>query len=556
MDRKVLSRLMICGSMLLTLAACSQDELAGQNEKLPEGAYPVEIGSVTVTGVSDGAQTRMAEDATDGTSSTFSSGDVIKVKLAGSLSDGTAYSSTGDYTVSSSLTAVTATTPAYWQSTNSGTVTAWFPADENITLSDQKTNLKYVVKTTAGNTVSYNSSTSLTFSHQLAKMSISITGDQADNVSSVELYSYTSCTNTEGTVSGSAEGWISMKKSVYTNTETGTRWEANVVPGYAITKVRINGSYEGKIASITPETGKLYSVEVEAYTKQAEIDLSTLKEAYVISDSKNYYFTGTGSYPIQVSGSGIVPTIYLNGVIMTVAGNNAIDIKGTANVGIVVSGSSNTVTSTTGAGIFVAEGSTVNISADGKDNVLKVTGGEGNSGIGGYISNVNTGACADCGNINISNITLYAESLDDSDYGFASPGIGSTGNASCQSITIDNAIVYAYASSDAYLYSAPAIGNGCPREDFETLPTIKISNSTIYAYRGEENEELSSGTNNADYIGWPDETDTDNSPANSSISVGTGGSVTSSTIYCYTGVDDTSVDKTVVYDANGNATTN
>lgn len=548
MDRKVLSRLMIGGSMLLMLASCSQDELTEQSGKLPEGAYPVEIGSVTVTGVSDGTQTRMVEDATDGTSSTFSSGDVIKVKLASTLPDGTAYSSIGEYTVSSSLTAVTATTPAYWQSANSGTVTAWFPAATTVSLTDQSDRLTYVLQSSS--TGSYSSAVSLNFSHQLAKISISITGDQADNVTGVEVYSYTSCTNTEGTVSGSAEGWISMKKSVYTNTETGTRWEANVVPGYAITKVRINGSYEGTIASITPEAGKLYHVTVEAYTKQEEIDLSSLSAPYPISDSKNYYFKGNGSQPIQVSGSGICPTIYLNGVSMTVSENNAIDIQGTANVSIVVSGSSNTITSTTGAGIFVAEGSTVNISADGQENVLKVTGSEGRSGIGGYCDN--SYKSVDCGNINISNITLYATSLDDSENGVVSPGIGGTGSASCQSITIDNATVHAYASSGAYFYSAPAIGNG---EYYETLPTIKISNSTVYAYRGEENEDGSGNPNDADYIGWPDETDTDYSPANSSISVGTGGSVTSSTIYCYTGANATSVDKTVVYDASGNATT-
>lgn len=550
----------LCGAMLLMLASCSQDELTEQSGKLPEGAYPVEIGSVTVTGVSSETQTRMTENS-DGSGSIWTDGDVIGVQMSGTLSSGSTVSSEGQYSIfvsplDNSVSAITAVSgsSAYWQTSGTGTVTAWYPADDTgimtVNLSDQSNGLAYVLQ--GMGTGSYGSAVSLNFTHQLSKIRVALTGDQASDVTGVQLYTYTSCTNTQGTVSiGSrnTQGWITMMPVKDSDGST-KYYEANVVPGYAITKVRINSSHEGKIASITPEAAKLYSVTVEAYTKVPEIDLSTLSAPYVISDNKNYYFKGSGSHPIQVSGSGISPTIYLNGVSMTVSENNAIDIQGTANVSIVVSGSSNTITSTTGAGIFVAEGSTVNISADGKDNVLKVTGSEGRSGIGGYCDN--SYKSVDCGNINISNITLYATSLDDSENGVVSPGIGGTGTASCQSITIDNATIYAYASSGAYFYAAPAIGNG---EYYETLPTIKISNSTVYAYRGEENEDGSGNPNDADYIGWPDETDTDNSPANSSISVGTGGSVTSSTIYCYTGADATSVDKTVTYDASGNATT-
>ena len=53
-----------------------------------------------------------------------------------------------------------------------------------------------------------------------------------------------------------------------------------------------------------------------------------------------------------------------------------------------------------------------------------------------------------------------------------------------------------------------------------------------------------------DYIGWAGSSWGTN--ADSTINLG-GGTCTSSTVYCYTGNGNT-VDKTIVYDANGNAT--
>jgi hypothetical protein len=42
--------------------------------------------------------------------------------------------------------------------------------------------------------------------------------------------------------------------------------------------------------------------------------------------------------------------------------------------------------------------------------------------------------------------------------------------------------------------------------------------------------------------------------ATGSINCGEGGSATNSTIYCYTGLDATTTDKVVTYDADGNPT--
>ena len=63
----------------LLLSACSQNELAENSTALPEGEYPLQIGSVTLTAeVSEQPWTRMAE-STDGMSSEFQPGDAIGV---------------------------------------------------------------------------------------------------------------------------------------------------------------------------------------------------------------------------------------------------------------------------------------------------------------------------------------------------------------------------------------------------------------------------------------------------------------------------------------------
>ena len=125
------------------------------------------------------------------------------------------------------------------------------------------------------------------------------------------------------------------------------------------------------------------------------------------------------------------------------------------------------------------------------------------------------------------------------------PGIGSAGNATCGTITIDDATVYAYGGTSTFQY-APGIGCGYPDEGLPTsIPTVIIKNqSTVHAYRG---------GNNTDYIGWSGDYNNAVKSATNTCNFGTGGSATSSTIYCYTG-SSTDADHIFVYDASGNRT--
>ena len=246
-------------ALLLLLAACTKDELA-DGDRLPEGQYPLEITRITL-GVEGGeAQpwgtpaTRVSENG-DGTGSKFDAGDPFAVQIDGEGEVGT-------YTVQDDGSAE-AEIPLYWSDRDEDhTVTAWYPAtDGTLDLGDQSQSLAYLLGATG--TGDYQTPVTLTFAHQLAKVRVTPSDNALDQVQSLQLYTYTQCTYEKGeVVQGSQEGWIEMKPCEYTeNGATITCWEANVVPGYTITKLQANGTEERNLsAAITPEAGKFYNI--------------------------------------------------------------------------------------------------------------------------------------------------------------------------------------------------------------------------------------------------------------------------------------------------------
>ena len=264
------TRLFTLTALLLAMAACTKDELA-DGDRLPEGQYPVEIARITL-GVEGGEaqpwgapQTRVSEFA-DGTGSVFSAGDRFAVQINGEV---------GTYTVQDNNT-VKAETPLYWSDTGEHTVTAWYPAKSGtLDLGDQSQSLAYLLSGTG--TGNYQTQVTLTFTHQLAKVRVTPTGDALGEVQSLQLYTYTQCTYEKGTVvQGSQEGWIEMKKCEYTeNGNAFTCWEANVVPGYTITKLMANNDNKERDLSsaFTPEEGKFYNITLNydpGYTEVSE----------------------------------------------------------------------------------------------------------------------------------------------------------------------------------------------------------------------------------------------------------------------------------------------
>ena len=252
--------LLAAAALLLATAACTKDERT-DGDRLPEGQYPVEIARITL-GVEGGeAQpwgapaTRVSENG-DGTGSVFDAGDQFAVQIDGEE---------GIYIVQDDSTA-TSDAPLYWTNTiPNRTVTAWYPATGGtLDLGDQSQSLAYLLGGTG--TGDYQTPVTLTFAHQLAKVRVTPTGDALGEVQSLQLYTYTQCTYEKGTVvQGSQEGWIEMKKCEYTeNGNAFTCWEANVVPGYTITKLMANGTEERNLSSgITPVAGKFYNITLD-----------------------------------------------------------------------------------------------------------------------------------------------------------------------------------------------------------------------------------------------------------------------------------------------------
>lgn len=207
----------------ILFTACMQDELSSPSEGV-EGAYPLQIGSVTMSvESSEQPWTRVSEND-DGNGSVFEDGDVIGVRIGDS-------EETGEYRLivkNGQVTGVEPVKPVYWQSTLPATVTAWYPLDEEIDFTQQDQGLAYLLK--ANVTASYNAPVTLTFTHQLAKVRVTLTGNRASAVSAVTVRSHVSTGNDEGSrgTDSQAVQYVPMLQTSYNGQ---TCWEATLLPG-------------------------------------------------------------------------------------------------------------------------------------------------------------------------------------------------------------------------------------------------------------------------------------------------------------------------------------
>lgn len=526
MNKTTVSK-MIFGAVLLLFTACTQDELAEQGNTLPDGEYPLQIGSVSITAeIGEQPWTRVTENE-DGTGSEWEWDGMEKFAVR--LGDETAvYTLNPDHTM-------TADRQLYWKSTAPATVTAWYPAtDGALDLGGQDNGLVYVLRATADN-ANHNTPVNLQFEHQLAKVRVIVKGTA--DVIDVEAIIPIDCDVKEGKIVNI--GTIIPRNHLMFKTnyeDIGPCWEINLPPSpdYQIENFMVSTSDPIDIQcditpSITLEAGKVHTITITANRKDTQtIDLSN--GDYTISSDGIYYFSGTASHAIRVTGGN--PEIYLEDTQISVSSGNAIDITG-GDPTIHVKGNDNEVSSSDGAGIYVAEGYSVTITSDDKTaNSITLTG-KGGAGIGGYLA---SGQHSACGNIIIQNVTVIASSSYSLGMQGYNPGIGGSGNAACGKISITNAIVYAYGSNGPN-QGSPAIGAGLDDSmNPGSVPTIQIETSDIYAHRG----------NYADYIGQSG----DRNNSRGDFQFGQEGYCRSSNVYCYTGSSDT-LDKTVTYDASG-----
>ena len=239
-------RLFSIGATMLSLAACSQEDLYPS----AESGNAVRIGSVSIGGK---VETRVSENPDDGGKSSLWNFDGTE-QIAVQVKDGVQ----GVYTLNEDKT-VTTTQPTYWTGSGTQTINAWYPVESgNIDLSNQTAgHLAYALFATATGT--YPDAVELEFSHSLAKLRVRLKGD-VELIEKIVARHFISCSlnTTDGTVTGNDEGDITLTKANY---GTETYWEANFAPGAVANDVlRFNDSFNAGIASVTQfEAGKIYT---------------------------------------------------------------------------------------------------------------------------------------------------------------------------------------------------------------------------------------------------------------------------------------------------------
>ena len=465
----------ICLVAALLLSACSQDEPTENSMALPEGEYPLQIGSVTLTAeVSEQPWTRVSENPTDGKSSVWADGDRIGVRIGDN-------EETGIYVMNvdaeGRVVGVTPEKAVYWKDKQSATITAWYPVKEELDFTHQDQGLTYLLKGTSTSNADYNTSANLAFTHQLAKVRVKLTGDKANEVQAVTVRSYPKAIHNQGT-NVTKEGDAAYYPMREANYDGETYWEANLLDGHLEAANTFRVSSDGKnfvqvklTEDVNIDPGYVHTINISVDEPQ--------NVTGNIDDSDTYIVSGERNEPINITGGS--PTIYLDEANITANSGNAINITG-GNPTIYIVGQ-NTITSSSGTGIYVAKGCSVTIISDDRvSNALTVTGRI--TGIGG---SANEDEVLDCGDITIRNVTLSASTDSESIYvSYGSvhrPGIGAVGTAACGTITIDNSTVTAYGSGDYSNRSAAAIGGGLVGSSIGGKISISISNSDIYAHR-------------------------------------------------------------------------
>lgn len=441
------------------LTACTQDELAEQGNTLPDGEYPLQIGSVSIIAESSEEPWTRVTEKPDGSGSVWQPYDAITVSLDGE---------TATYTYDGS--AWTSDTPLYWKNTQTAEVTAWYPVVETVDLSDQSSGLVYVLRATADN-ANHNTPVNLQFEHQLAKVRVVTKGTV--NVGSISIQYPDLCVVNEGIVtSGGSRVDLDLYKTYYEG--IGTCWEINLPVGNveACSVAPIENSammmYVQLTSSVTLEAGKVHTITITA-NREGTQTINLANEDYEINSDGIYYFSGTASHAIRVTGGN--PNIYLEDVTISVSSGSAIDIQG-GNPTIHVRGERNTVASTDNTGIAVSGGATLTIEGRSTADMLTATAGNGGAGIGSPLGGTVGG------NITIGNVTIHATG-GSGNSAFGGAGIGSSGSGNCGDVTITDAVIMANGGD----YSS-GIGMGYGNTSQPSIGKITITNSDVTAKAG------------------------------------------------------------------------
>ncbi len=508
----IAATLLLAGGLL---AACTQDEPAEQGTPLPEGRYPLQIGSVTLAAEvdeqpwgADAPQTRVREDYY-GNNSMWEGGDQILVGIEGYdpkyskkyvirvTSDGQPYVFLSD------------DSPVYWQSTQAKKVRAWYPVDSKVHLDNQTTSngLAYALYAETADAVDYTKHIILPFTHKLSKVRVVLEGDKKNDVTDVKIKTYTSCTlNTDGTLTaGDTEDFIPMAAATYNGVKC---WEANVVPGHEIAKIMVNGIENTLTKSLTPQAAKVNTITLTVNDKATEVNVSEITGSeYTVSG--NIHIKGNGQSKdlklimevgakLTIEDVKLAPTTDGNAITcqgdatITLKGNNTLTAKYTGEYDghsgifiesgtLIINGDNAAKLITTGegyngAGIGATNGANITINGG---NIVSNQGGIGEaSGIG------SAGWGLPCGTITINGGIIESWGGD------YSAGIGGSYNGACGDIIITGGNIKAYGGSEA-----PGIGNGLGESCGDI--TISGASTVVYTKKGPGGKPSSIGSHNS-----------------------------------------------------------
>lgn len=495
--------------IMAALASCSSDDDFGTNWQNDPTAVRV---SATVGGVF----TRSNPVATKETDQmNFNGGDAITISTEGQasvnyiLKDGTWGPETSGQFLkwSSELMTFTARYPK-------GSGDFIVPTNQNGI--DEIASADYMTATKVYNKIPANRKVDFLFERQMARVVITIAGfnnefSGDDSVSEMYVTSKERIAKDGSAVTATSE-IIPYSQDRYG--KKGSIYYALVAPNtatnYEFIKLTVKKSDDIKDFTVKNpvalEAGKSYNfnltigkdgvslgtVSVEDWGNTGTISGGEAVLGTLDLSNENINITDDGYYVITTNGKTTANTI-------TISGNATVQLKNaiisTSDIGIdvksgsptiIVSGTENSVTSTTATAINVCDGATLTIKGEnGTNDKLTAKGGSTSTNTNGSHSTAGAGiGSSDGGNIVIENVSIEATGGTGNQtvtpYYSGGAGIGSSSSAHCGDITISNAVITASGGK-----GAPGIGMGAGKSaSAPTMGNINIKSSTITATGG------------------------------------------------------------------------
>lgn len=495
--------------IMAALASCSSDDDFGTNWQNDPTAVRV---SATVGGVF----TRSNPTATtEAEQKKFNEGDAITISTEGQtsvnyiLKDGTWGPETSGQFLKWSSESMTFT--ARYPKTSGD-----FIVPKNQNGIDEIASADYMTATKVYNKIPANRKVDFLFERQMARVVITIAGfnnefSGDDSVSEMYVTSKERIAKDGSAVTATSE-IIPYSQDRYG--KKGSIYYALVAPNtatnYEFIKLTVKKSDDIKDLTVKNpvalEAGKSYNfnltigkdgvslgtVSVEDWGNTGTISGGEAVLGTLDLSNENINITDDGYYVITTNGKTTANTI-------TISGNATVQLKNaiisTSDIGIdvksgsptiIVSGTENSVTSTTATAINVCDGATLTIKGEnGTNDKLTAKGGSTSTNTNESPSTAGAGiGSSDGGNIVIENVSIDATGGTGNQtvtpYYSGGAGIGSSSSAHCGDITISNAVITATGGN-----GAPGIGMGAGKSaSAPRMGNINIKSSTITATGG------------------------------------------------------------------------